>query len=187
MKHHIILTLWLTKLGYNTNIKIITRKKVLFWFKIQYTKPWRDTFFVYRFRMPITAAARSKAWNAFARSTTGIVGSNPIRGMDVCLCVCVVLCRWRPCDGLSTCPRSPTNCPWDPQYKINFDRNRPEGLIRKGSKRKFRISLSELIKKTLGQTHVKWSTSVGRPFCVFLSAVLLSNEPDALMRFSHKQ
>jgi hypothetical protein len=40
---------------------------------------------------PITVAARSKAY-VFARSNTGIVGSNPIQDMDVCLrlfCVCV--------------------------------------------------------------------------------------------------
>jgi hypothetical protein len=35
--------------------------------------------------MPITAAARSKAWTVFARSNAGILGSNPTRGMDVCL------------------------------------------------------------------------------------------------------
>jgi hypothetical protein len=41
-------------------------------------------------------AARSKARNVFARSNTGIVGLNPIRGMDVCqgiFCVCIVLCK----------------------------------------------------------------------------------------------
>jgi hypothetical protein len=41
-------------------------------------------------------AERSKAWNVFASSNTGIVGSNTTRFMDVCLrlfCVCVVLCR----------------------------------------------------------------------------------------------
>jgi hypothetical protein len=45
----------------------------------------------------------------FARSNTGIVGSNPTRDMDVCkhlFCVCVVLCRQRPCDGLIPFPRS---------------------------------------------------------------------------------
>jgi hypothetical protein len=39
-------------------------------------------------------AARSKAWTVFARSNTGIVGSNLTHGMDVCVrlfCVCVVL------------------------------------------------------------------------------------------------
>jgi hypothetical protein len=46
--------------------------------------------------MPVTVAAQSKALNVFASLNTGIVGSNPARGMDVCLslfCVCVVLCR----------------------------------------------------------------------------------------------
>jgi hypothetical protein len=35
---------------------------------------------------PITVAARSKAWTVFARSNTGIVGSNPTQDMDVCMC-----------------------------------------------------------------------------------------------------
>jgi hypothetical protein len=34
---------------------------------------------------PVTVAARSKAWNGFVRSNTGIVVSNPARGMDVCV------------------------------------------------------------------------------------------------------
>jgi hypothetical protein len=33
---------------------------------------------------PIAVAVRSKAW-VFGRSLTRIVGSNPTRGMDVCL------------------------------------------------------------------------------------------------------
>jgi hypothetical protein len=45
--------------------------------------------------LPITVAARSnnKAWIAFARSNTKLVGYNPTPGIDVCLrlfCVCVV-------------------------------------------------------------------------------------------------
>jgi hypothetical protein len=32
--------------------------------------------------LPITAAARSKAWNVFSHSNTVIVGSNPTQGMD---------------------------------------------------------------------------------------------------------
>jgi hypothetical protein len=41
-----------------------------------------------------TVAARSKAWTVFARLNTGIVGSNPIRSMDVSVrLICVlVLC-----------------------------------------------------------------------------------------------
>jgi hypothetical protein len=45
--------------------------------------------------MPITVAVLSNAWTAFARSSTGVMGSNPTRSMDVCMrlfCVCVVLC-----------------------------------------------------------------------------------------------
>jgi hypothetical protein len=39
-------------------------------------------------RRPITVAALSKVWTLFARSNTGIVGSSPTQGMDVCI-VCV--------------------------------------------------------------------------------------------------
>jgi hypothetical protein len=48
--------------------------------------------------LPVTVAARSKAWRLFARSNAGIVCSNPTRGMDVCVrlfCLCVVLCVGR--------------------------------------------------------------------------------------------
>jgi hypothetical protein len=44
---------------------------------------------------PITVTTRSKAGTIFACSNTGIVGSNPTQGMDVCVrlsCVCVGLC-----------------------------------------------------------------------------------------------
>jgi hypothetical protein len=53
--------------------------------------------------LPITAAARFKTRSAFAPPITGIVDSKPTQGMDVCLflyCVCDVLCRQRPCDGV---------------------------------------------------------------------------------------
>jgi hypothetical protein len=43
----------------------------------------------------LTVASRCKASTVFARSDTGILGSNPTGGMDdyVCLfCVCAVLC-----------------------------------------------------------------------------------------------
>jgi hypothetical protein len=60
--------------------------------------------------MQITLAARSKAWTVFARSNTGVIGSNPTRGMDVCVrvfCVYAVLCigsglatGWSPAQGV---------------------------------------------------------------------------------------
>jgi hypothetical protein len=40
---------------------------------------------------PITAAARPEAWNIFARSNTGIMGSNPSQGMNVCVYFVFVL------------------------------------------------------------------------------------------------
>ena len=43
---------------------------------------------------PIPVAERSKAL-AWGRSLTGIAGSNPAEGMDVCLCARVVCCQVR--------------------------------------------------------------------------------------------
>jgi hypothetical protein len=67
----------------------------------------------YTYLRPITVAACSEALTVFARSNTGIMGSNLTWGMDVCLrlfCVCVVLCVRSPCDGLIPRTRSPINC-----------------------------------------------------------------------------
>jgi hypothetical protein len=53
-------------------------------------------------RVPITVAARSKAWTVFALSNTGIMGSNPTWDTDVCVrlfYVCAVLCAG---SGLTT-------------------------------------------------------------------------------------
>jgi hypothetical protein len=63
---------------------------------------------------PVTVTARSKAWTVFVHLNTGIVCSNPTKGMDVLyafiLCLCWPLCRYRPCNGLITRPRSRTDC-----------------------------------------------------------------------------
>jgi hypothetical protein len=59
--------------------------------------------------MPITVAARPKAWTTFARSNAGLVGSNPTQNMDVSVRLfCVyVLCvgsdlatGWSPVQGV---------------------------------------------------------------------------------------
>jgi hypothetical protein len=60
--------------------------------------------------LPVTVAARSKAWTVFARSNAGILDSNTTQWMDVCVflfCVCVVLCirsglatGWSPIQGI---------------------------------------------------------------------------------------
>jgi hypothetical protein len=44
---------------------------------------------------PIKMATLSTAWTIFARSNTGIVGSNPTQSMDICVrlfFICIVLC-----------------------------------------------------------------------------------------------
>jgi hypothetical protein len=68
-----------------------SRPPFLSWFV---TRP-RLLFRVAGSQKPMTVIARWKAWTVFALSNTGIVGSNPIQGMDVCVClfcVFVVLC-----------------------------------------------------------------------------------------------
>jgi hypothetical protein len=58
---------------------------------------------------PHTVAAWSEAWTVFARSNTGVVGSNPTRGLDICVrvfCVCVlfvgsdIATGWSPVQGV---------------------------------------------------------------------------------------
>jgi hypothetical protein len=59
-------------------------------------------FSFYSVWVQITAAARFKSWTVFDRSNTGVVGSNPTRGVDVYMrlfSVYVVLCVGR---GLAT-------------------------------------------------------------------------------------
>jgi hypothetical protein len=83
---------------------------------------------------PITVGARSKAWNVFARTKTGIVGSNPTRDMDVCVySVFVVSCvgsgfatGWSLAQGVL-----PTVYKIHSSRLMNLMRNRPEGLIQK--------------------------------------------------------
>jgi hypothetical protein len=56
------------------------------WRDVQLIKRWDNfTLFlsVIQITLPVTVAAESKAYTVFARSDTGIVGSNPIQGMDV--------------------------------------------------------------------------------------------------------
>jgi hypothetical protein len=55
--------------------------------------------------IPITVAVRSKVWNIFACSNTGIVGSNPTRDMYVCVYSMFVLgsglaTGWSPVQGV---------------------------------------------------------------------------------------
>jgi hypothetical protein len=57
--------------------------------------------------LDLLVEARSEACAVIDRSKTRITGSNPTQGMDVCLfCVCVALCRQKPCDGPTPLPRA---------------------------------------------------------------------------------
>jgi hypothetical protein len=61
---------------------------------------------------PITVTARPKTWIVFARSNTGIVGSNVTGGMALCVYSVFVLscvCKQRPYEGLIHRPRSTTD------------------------------------------------------------------------------
>jgi hypothetical protein len=42
--------------------------------------------------MPVSIAALPKASTVFGRLNIGFAGSNPARGMDVCLCFSVLCC-----------------------------------------------------------------------------------------------
>jgi hypothetical protein len=100
----------LSKLQTNSSTTLVTWLQMANWehFKLC---GWVIINVLFR-HLPIIVAARSKTRNVSARSNAGIVASNPTQGMSVCLClfcVCVVLCRQRPCVGLIPCPRSPTD------------------------------------------------------------------------------
>jgi hypothetical protein len=72
----------------------------------------------------LTVAAQSKAWTVFARSNTGVVGSNPTRGMAVCVrlfSVYVVMCIGR---GLAT-GLSPVQRVLPTVYRIKKLKKRP--------------------------------------------------------------
>jgi hypothetical protein len=58
-------------------------------------RTWNLFMSIYYEEWTITVAAQSMAWTVFACLNTGIVDSNPTRGINVCVClfrVCAVLC-----------------------------------------------------------------------------------------------
>ena len=59
--------------------------------------------------LPIPVAERSKAW-VCSRLPTGIAGSNPAGGMDVCCKCCVFFQVEVSATGRSLVQRSPTDC-----------------------------------------------------------------------------
>jgi hypothetical protein len=68
---------------------------------------------------PITVVALCKAWNVFALSNTGIVGSNPTQGIDVYQCLFCVYVAVVALGGLISRPRRPTDCLWIKKLKLN--------------------------------------------------------------------
>jgi hypothetical protein len=61
----------------------VRRERVLV--KRSHQEEMSQIFLGKKLTLPMTVAARSKAWIVFVSSNTGIVGSNPTRGMDVCV------------------------------------------------------------------------------------------------------
>jgi hypothetical protein len=61
----------------------------------------------------VTVTARSRTWTLFDSSNTGILGSNPIQGLNICVrlfWVCAVLCVGSgPATGWSPPPICPTD------------------------------------------------------------------------------
>jgi hypothetical protein len=45
-------------------------------------------FYAIDVNLPITGATRFEAWTVFVRSNTGVVGSKPTWGMDICVYLC---------------------------------------------------------------------------------------------------
>jgi hypothetical protein len=80
-----------SRLAFNGLHGVLSQKIEIFIIMIFFSsdKPLRDV-------TPITGAVRSKAWTVFTHSNTGILGSNPTRGMDVYVrlfCLCCPVCR----------------------------------------------------------------------------------------------
>jgi hypothetical protein len=65
---------------------------------IKYISAWRslldilEIIYQYYSKKQVSMAERSKSSTVFGRSNIGIAGSNPARGMDVCLRLSVLCC-----------------------------------------------------------------------------------------------
>jgi hypothetical protein len=91
----------------------------------------------------ISVAASSKTQNIFSLCDTGIFGSNPIRGMDVCLgvfSISVALCRCSSCERLNpvqgVLPTLYQLCKLKfYYYLLNSEKAQPERLIHQDRRR----------------------------------------------------
>jgi hypothetical protein len=114
-----------------------------------YQEVCRPNFFhVTRTWNPITVDTRSKAWSVFARSNTGIVDSNPSRGMNgsmLLFCICVVLCVD---SGLET-GRSPTQGVLPTVYRIKKLKKPPRSNKRTVEPKTEKRTGSKLLQKNL--------------------------------------
>jgi hypothetical protein len=100
-----------------------------------------SVLFCPRSPVPITVAARSKAWTFVSLLHTGIMGSNPTRGIGVYLrlfCVCVVLCVG---SGLKT-DLSSVQCVLPTMYRL---RNWKAAKVHKGYRAIDSVSNSSII------------------------------------------
>jgi hypothetical protein len=87
------------RLSYSASLRF----SIISWYCSTLDELWQQNYYERWFKSPpITVAAPSKARTVFARSNTGIVGSNPIRGMDVSVRLFCVYVALRVRSGLAT-------------------------------------------------------------------------------------
>jgi hypothetical protein len=114
----------ISKLSINSTFQQNFNQTVSYIYIYIYSGLWRRPYLDYTYialNFAITLTARPKAWTVFARSNTGIVGSNPTQAMDVCVClfcVCIVLCVVAASRLADRRPRGPTDCVKDQETEI---------------------------------------------------------------------
>jgi hypothetical protein len=80
--------------------------------------------------MPITVAARSNAWTVFAHLNARVMGSNPTRGIDVCVYVYSVFVLSSVYVAASRRADHPSKVSYRPSKKILRNSRRSQGLTR---------------------------------------------------------
>jgi hypothetical protein len=74
---------WHSRSGYTWRIVQVTKLFIMLFSPVTcHFDPRWSKYFQHPVLKPLTVAERSKTWTTFAQTDTGVVGSNPIRGVD---------------------------------------------------------------------------------------------------------